>query len=94
MALLTGGSYSQWASLPSSHILPLPKNLSFLEGGAIPEAWLTAFQLLRLAQVEKGQHVVIYAAASGVGTAAIQLCNLLGAHPWAVVSTEEKGQVC
>ena len=51
MALLTGGSYAQWASLPSSHILPLPKNLSFLEGGAIPEAWLTAFQLLRLAQV-------------------------------------------
>ena len=92
--MLTGGSYAEWAVLPASHIMPLPKNLSFLEGGAIPEAWLTAFQLLRLANVEAGQHVVVYAGASGVGTAAIQLCKLLGAEAWAVVSTEEKGKIC
>jgi len=74
--------------------MPLPSNLSFVQGGAIPEAWITAFQLLRLAEVKEGQHVVIYAGASGVGTAAIQLCRLLGAHPWAVVSTADKGSIC
>ena len=74
--------------------MPLPKKLSFLEGGAIPEAWITAFQLLRLASVKVGDHVVVYAGASGVGTAAIQLCKLLGAQAWAVVSTEEKGKIC
>lgn len=94
IALLTGGSYSQWASLSASHILPLPNNLSYVEGAAIPEAWITAFQLLRLAQVQDGDHVVVYAGASGVGTAAIQLCKLLGAHPWAVVSTPDKGKIC
>ena len=36
----------------------------------------------------------MYAGASGVGTAAIQLSKLLGAHAWAVVSTEEKGKIC
>jgi tumor protein p53-inducible protein 3 len=74
--------------------MPLPKGLSFVEGAAIPEAWLTAFQLLRLAQVKAGDNVVVYAAASGVGTAAIQLGNLLGANVWGVVSTEEKGKIC
>lgn len=94
MALLSGGSYSQWASVSAKHVMPLPKNLSYLEGGAIPEAWLTAFQLLRLAKVKTGQNIVIYAGASGVGTAAIQLGQLLGAQVWAVVSTAEKGKVC
>ena len=50
--------------------------------------------MLRLASVKEGDHVVVYAGASGVGTAAIQLCKLLGAHAWAVVSTEDKGKIC
>lgn len=74
--------------------MPLPKSLNFVQGGAIPEAWLTAFQLLRLAQVKAGDHVVIYAGASGVGTAVIQLGKLLKAHVWSVVSTPEKGKIC
>jgi tumor protein p53-inducible protein 3 len=52
IALITGGSYAEWVPVPSSQIMPLPKKLTFLEGGAIPEAWLTAFQLLRLASVK------------------------------------------
>jgi len=88
MALLSGGSYATWASIPATHILPLPKNLNYVQGGAIVEAWLTAFQLLRLAKVQAGQNVVIYAGASGVGTAAIQLGQFLGANVWAVVSTQ------
>lgn len=49
MALITGGSYAEWVALPASHIMPKPNTLSFLQAGAIPEAWITAFQLLRLA---------------------------------------------
>ena len=65
-----------------------------MKGAAIPEAWLTAFQLLGLAELQPGQKVVIYAGASGVGTAAIQICNVLGFEPYAVVSTPEKGELC
>lgn len=71
--------------------MPLPKNLNYSQGACIPEAWLTAFQLISLAQLKKGDTVVIYAGASGVGTAAIQICNYLGYVPFAVVSTEAKG---
>ena len=74
--------------------MPLPKGLNYVEGAAIPEAWLTAFQLLRLADVKAGQKVVVYAGASGVGTAAIQLGKLLGANIYCVVSTPEKGEIC
>lgn len=74
--------------------MPLPKNLTFVEGAAIPEAWLTAFQLLRLADIKAGDNVVVYAAASGVGTAAIQLGKLMGANVYCVVSNEEKGKIC
>lgn len=94
MALITGGSYAEWVCVPAAQVMPLPNKLSFLEGGAIPEAWLTAFQLLRLASVKEGHHIVIYAGASGVGTAGIQLGRLLGAHVWCVVSTPEKGKIC
>ena len=38
--------------------------------------------------------MVIYAAASGVGTAAIQICNILGYNAFAVVSSEQKSQIC
>lgn len=68
--------------------MPLPKGLNYVEGAAIPEAWITGFQLLRLAQVKKGDSVVVYAGASGVGTAVIQLCKLLEAKIYCVVSSE------
>jgi len=43
--------------------------------------------LLRLANAKKGDNIVVYAAASGVGTAAIQLGNLLDVNVWCVVSS-------
>lgn len=72
----------------------LPKTISFAEGAAIPEAWLTAFQILELAQLQQNSNVVIYAAASGVGTAAIQICRLLKFNPFAVVSSKDKQELC
>ena len=66
--------------------MPLPKGLSADQGAAIPEAWLTAFQLISIAELKKGESVVLYAAASGVGTAALQICNTLGVDAYAVVS--------
>lgn len=50
--------------------------------------------MLGLAELKQGQKVVIYAGASGVGTAAIQVCNILGIIPYAVVSNKEKGELC
>ncbi len=36
IALLSGGSYAEWAAVPATHVMPLPGGLNFVEGGAIP----------------------------------------------------------
>jgi tumor protein p53-inducible protein 3 len=64
------------------------------EGAGIMEAWLTALLICELGKVSEGRRVLIYAAASGVGTAAIQLVRLLKAEPIALCSGPEKVKLC
>jgi len=91
MALISGGGYAEFVNVNAKHVLPIPDILSFEQAAAIPEVWLTSFQILHLiADVKRGEHVLIHAAASGVGTAAIQLTLGFGAHPIAVVSSADK----
>ncbi len=73
----------------------MPENLSFVQAAAIPEAWITAYQLLfKIAKIKTEQTALIFAAASGVGTSLIQLCKLAGAHSIAVASSHSKIQIC
>ena len=46
MALLSGGGYAEYVSVPEELLMPVPPNLTLCQAAAIPEAWLTAFQLL------------------------------------------------
>jgi tumor protein p53-inducible protein 3 len=91
MALLSGGGNAEYAAVPAAHLLPVPPSLSWRDAGAVPETWLTAFQLLHLvAGVRAGQSVLIHAAGSGVGTAAVQLAAAAGCIVFAVAGTDDK----
>lgn len=46
MALLSGGGYAQYVAVPEELLMPVPSHLTLYEAAAIPEAWLTAYQLL------------------------------------------------
>jgi len=46
MALLSGGGQAEYVTVPEGHLMPVPKDMTFTQAAAIPEAWLTAFQLL------------------------------------------------
>lgn len=48
MALLSGGGYAQYVAVPEELLMPVPSHLTLYEAAAIPEAWLTAYQLLHL----------------------------------------------
>lgn len=48
MALLCGGGYAEYVAVPEELLMPAPPNLTLCQAAAIPEAWLTAFQLLDL----------------------------------------------
>ena len=76
MALLGGGGYAEKARVPAAQAIPVPARLSFEEAAAIPEAFLTAWlNLSTLGALQPGHAVVVHAAASGVGSAALQLCR-------------------
>ncbi len=76
MALLAGGGYAERARVPQAQAMPIPEQLSFVEAAAIPEAFLTAYlNLVTLGALARGQVVVVHAAGSGVGSAALQLCR-------------------
>lgn len=91
MALLCGGGYAEYVAVPEELLMPAPRDLTLCQAAAIPEAWLTAFQLLVfIAQVKEGEVVLVHAGASGVGTAAVQLVRLFGAVPIVTAGSPEK----
>lgn len=80
MALLAGGGYAERVAVPAGQLLPVPEGMSLTEAAAVPEVFLTAFLSLRhLAPLAAGETLLVHAAASGVGTAAIQIAGELGA---------------
>jgi putative PIG3 family NAD(P)H quinone oxidoreductase len=80
MALLAGGGYAEQVVVHEDLLLPVPARLSFAEAAAVPEAFLTASEaLLTEAELAAGQAVLVTAAASGVGSAALQIAKQRGA---------------
>ncbi len=91
MALLAGGGYAERTVVPAEHVLPIPPGLSFVQAAAIPEAFLTASEAcFTLGALGAGQVVLLHAAASGVGSAALQLAKLAGARVIACAGSAEK----
>lgn len=77
------------------HLIQAPSNLELSKVAAIPEVWLTAYQLLHLvAKIQPGETALILAAASGVGTSLLQLCKIKGIQTIAVASSKEKLEAC
>src|SRR5438105_11830794 len=79
MALIAGGGYAELARVPAAQAMRIPEGMSFTEAAAIPEAFLTAWlNLVVLGRLARGEVVVVHAAASGIGSAALQLCRGAG----------------
>jgi tumor protein p53-inducible protein 3 len=93
--LLPGGGYAEYAVIPEAMAMLIPGHLTFEQAAAVPEVFLTAFQtLVWIGRLQAGETVLIHAGASGVGTAAIQLANELGAAVLATTGTDEKCESC
>src|ERR1043165_6382684 len=80
MGLAGGGAHAEYLVVHEDEALPAPADLSWTDAAAIPEAFLTAWDALAArGRLAPGETVLIHAAASGVGTAAVQLAKTLGA---------------
>lgn len=88
------GAYSEARLIPADRLIRLPDSLSFETGAAMMLQGLTAAYLLRRTyRVQKGDTVLIHAAAGGVGLIACQWAKALGATVIGTVSTEAKAEL-
>ena len=85
------GGYAELVRVPAASCLPLADALDFPAAAALPLAFLTSWHaLLVKADVRPGQTVLVHAAGSGVGSAAIQIARLCGARVMATVGSDDK----
>ncbi len=90
-ALLAGGGHAQFVAAPRGQIFPAPAGLDVGHAAGIPEAYLTAFlNLVVEAGLSAGGSLLVHAAASGVGIAAIQIARLLGARAAGTTRSADK----
>lgn len=85
------GGYAELVRVPAGNCLPLPEPIGFEQGAAVPLAMLTAWHALTAqADLRPGQTVLVHAAGSGVGSAAIQIARLCGARVITTVGSDDK----
>ena len=94
-ALLAGGGMAEEVVVDGRHVLPVPEGVSLIEAAALPEVyatvWLNVFQL---AGLKPGEKILLHAGASGIGSAAIQLCKAFGNPCWVSVGSAERLAYC
>ncbi|HEX5730690.1 NADP-dependent oxidoreductase [Microbacterium sp.] len=77
----SGGSYAEFAVVPSQSVARKPSSLSHVEAAGVPLAALTAWGLVvETAHAHEGQRILIHAASGGVGHLAVQFAAYFGAH--------------
>ena len=90
-ALLIGGGYAEYAVAPEGQCMPIPKNISMVDAGGIPEIFCTVWaNMVERCALSSGETVLIQGGTSGIGYAAIKLAKALGATVFATARTDEK----
>ena len=93
-AMPFGGGVAESVAVDTDYVFPLPKSVSFDTAAALPLNYLTAhFALVRRANLQTGETVLVQGAGGGVGSASCNMAAALGAKVIAVVSSAEKAAV-
>ena len=91
MGFQVDGGYAEYTKAPAKNIIPISDKLSFEEWAAVPLVFLTAWNMLKTSGgLATGETVLIHAAGSGIGSAAIQIAKLTGADVITTVGNDEK----
>ncbi|BCL81565.1 hypothetical protein ccbrp13_40300 [Ktedonobacteria bacterium brp13] len=79
MGIVGGGAQAEYVIVHEGMLIEIPENLDFVQAAAVPEVFLTAHDaLFTQGGLQMGERLLVHAAGSGVGTAAIQLVQLGG----------------
>jgi NADPH2:quinone reductase len=95
LGIVGSGGYAEHCLLDAGMAVPVPEGWTWTEAAAVPEVFYTAdTTLFELGELAAGQSVLIHAAASGVGTACIQLAREVGARIFCTAGSDEKLARC
>ncbi len=86
-----GGAYAEYLTVHARTLAPMPPDLSFTDAAAIPEAFITAWDaMVDQCGLRAGETVLVHAAGSGVGSAALQIAKAIGARTIGTARTADK----
>jgi putative PIG3 family NAD(P)H quinone oxidoreductase len=91
MGIVGGGGQAEYVLVHEGMLVAIPENLDFIQAAAIPEVFMTAHDaLFTQGGLQMGERLLVHAAGSGVGTAAIQLAHVAGATVYGTSRTASK----
>jgi len=91
VGLTQDGGFAELVRVPAANLVPLPEGVAYEAAAAVSLATITAWHMLvTRADLRAGEDVLVLAAGSGIGSAAIQIAKLIGARVIATASTPEK----
>ena len=94
MGIVAGGAYAERLVIHERQAMRIPRTVALVDAAAIPEVFITAWDgLVVQGGLTSGRWALVHAIASGVGTAAIQICHSVGARVMGTCSTSKIEQV-
>ena len=94
-ALVTGGGYAEYCVAPAPQCLPVPRGMTVVTAGAIPETFFTVWtNVFQRGRLQPGESLLVHGGSSGIGTTAIQLAKSRGARVFATAGSAEKCAAC
>lgn len=94
-ALLAGGGYAEYVTVPEGQCLPIPANIPPIDAAALPEAVFTVWHnVFQRGHLQKGENFLVHGGTSGIGITAIQLVRYFGAQVYVTVGSGSKKAFC
>ena len=94
-ALLVGGGYAEFVTVPEGQCLRVPSGLTWDEAAALMETCCTVWSNVHLrAQLQTGETLLVHGGSSGIGTTALQIFSALGHRIWTTAGSARKCEAC
>jgi NADPH2:quinone reductase len=94
-ALLAGGGYAEYCTVPELQCLPVPAGMSLADAATLPETFFTVWtNVFDRGGLQASDSLLVHGGASGIGTTAIQLARAAGATVFATAGSDEKVALC
>jgi len=94
-ALLAGGGYAEYVTVPAGQVATVPMGISLVDAGGLMEVAATVWSnVFMMGKLQHGETLLVHGGGSGIGTMAIQLAKAFGARVIVTVGSKQKGDFC